>query len=598
MTHAASPDSQPDSLSTLKARIQQNPHEGAAWLAMAQILARTRTGPELRQAISKSIELLPDDYQAWLLAGLEMQHSRGAAAALQWLQRITQQRPHLAAPRLVKAQLLTAVEAESASEQFLAVIRDFPDDSRAHLLYAEHLQNLGQLHSAGDQLEAALEIKPELAENWTALARIRLAVNRLDEVVKAASRALEIDSEDAVARLTRAEACRQAAQWQMALEDYRVLQQHMPENPYVLMGLGACLAGKGDFDAALQYLQKAVQIKNDLTEAHFNIALVLASQTKALEANAVLDGVLQENRLEPGLREAALITQASLQEQLRLPTYLQQAGQTEELVGLQQALQLAPEILLESDARTEDHLRAMAKASQLPDWQLQDVTNDLEVHQAAFVEACLLSRSAENVTDMFRLWQTIQQHELGKGLLDSAEQNLRDAWKAVIDRRRMGEVQFGSESGEAWLRYWHYRLFSGSPGSLPGIFKIAPNSIGLHRTTAPQHLIRTVRCLFEEIYPSLPAGPGRAAFILSAISRIHAFIDGNGRLSRFMFCWELEKAGLAPVLWTRALRKTLAHCLDQAQYDNDFTAFRQSLLEVQGSSSALLSDFSEKLAKA
>jgi len=596
MTHAAAPDSQTNSLSSLKARIQSNPDDGAAWLALAQLLAPTQTGPELKRAINKSIELLPDDYQAWLLAGLEMQHSRGATAAQQWLLHITQQRPQLAAPRMVKAQLLTAVEAESASQQFLAVIREFPDDPRAHLLYAEHLQNQGQLHAAGDQLEAALDIRPELAENWTALSRIRLAVNRLDSAVIAATRALEIDPAAAVARLTRAEAYRQAAQWQLALEDYRLLQQRMPENPYILMGLGACLAGTGDFDAALQHLQKTVQIKQDFSEAHFNIALVLASQAKAQEAGTALAMVLQQSGLHPELREAALITQASLQEQQRLQACFPCAADAGRLLEFQDVLRQAPAILLQSDRRTEDHLRAMAQASQLPDWQLQPTGHGLELQQFAFVEACLLSRAAENATDMFRHWQTIQQRALDGGSLDAAEQDLCVAWNTVLDRNRLDKVELGSGNGEAWFRYWHYRLFSRSTGSLPGIFKIAPNSIGLHQTIAPQYLIRTVGILFEEIYPSLPAGPGRAAFILSAISRIHAFIDGNGRLARFMFGWELEKAGLAPVLWPRALRKTLAHCLDQAQYDNDFSAFRQSLLEVQNSTLTLLNDFSEKLA--
>ena len=156
MAHTPSSNTQTESLSSLKARVELNPNDGAAWLAIAQKIARIRMGPDLTTAIRKSIELLPDNYEAWLLAGLEMQQSRGAAAALQWLQQVAQQRPKLAAPRLARAQLQTADHADAADQDFQSIIEDFPDDARAHLLYAEHLQNQGRLNAAGNQLEMAL----------------------------------------------------------------------------------------------------------------------------------------------------------------------------------------------------------------------------------------------------------------------------------------------------------------------------------------------------------------------------------------------------------------------------------------------------------
>ena len=83
MAQIASQNFQNDSLTSLQARVESDPKNGAAWLAIARILARSPPGPGLRHAIGRSIELLPDDYQAWLMAGLEMQQSRGTVAALQ-----------------------------------------------------------------------------------------------------------------------------------------------------------------------------------------------------------------------------------------------------------------------------------------------------------------------------------------------------------------------------------------------------------------------------------------------------------------------------------------------------------------------------------
>ena len=86
--------------------------------------------------------------------------------------------------------------------------------------------------------------------------------------------------------------------------------------------------------------------------------------------------------------------------------------------------------------------------------------------------------------------------------------------------------------------------------------------------------------------------------MLVAICRIHGFVDGNGRVARFLFGWELECAGLPPVLWTPGLlKKGLVHCLDQALYSNNFEAFQHVLQQAQSQTETLLRDFSERLAQ-
>ncbi len=597
MTHAVSQDAQTDSLSKLQARVKQNPNDGAAWLAIAQILAHTKSGPDLSMAIRRSIELLPEDYQAWLLAGLEMQQSRGTSTALQWLHHISQQRPGLAAPRLARAQLEIADLAATAAQSFQSIIEDFPADARPHLLYAELLQNQGQLHAAGDQLEMALNIKPEIARNWAALAMIRLAEGRYDAVVSAATKALNIDILAKEARMSRAQAYQQAAQWQPAMEDYRELLKLMPDNPYILVGLGACLAGSGDFDAALLALNRALQIKPDFIEATLNIGLVLASQGKNSVALDHFTKLLAQSRLPDALRDQALVTQTILLEQQRLPALLAKVAENHNLQELQNALQSAPEILLQTDPQTETVLRDMALASQQFTLQVPDIMHGLERHHAAFVEACLLSRTANNAAEMAKLWQAQQQHETEGRMLCSAEQNLRTVWKLVLDRQRLCALQTNQGYGEALLRYWHFRMFEKTAGYLPGLFKFAPNNIGLHQTTAPQQVIRSVQYLLDEIYSSLPAGLSRAALILTAIGRIHAFVDGNGRMARFLFGWELECAHLPPIQWTPDLRINLIHCLNEAKYENNFGAFQEGLQQAAKSTETLFRDFSERLAQ-
>ncbi|MSQ98626.1 MAG: hypothetical protein EXR85_04930 [Xanthomonadales bacterium] len=598
MAQIASQNVQNDSLTSLQARVESDPNDGAAWLAIARILARSPPGPSLRHAIGRSIELLPDDYQAWLMAGLEMQQSRGAVAALQWLHHISQQRPELVAPPLAAAQLQSADQTATAAKSFLSIIQDFPADARAHLLYAELLQKQGELHAAGDQLQLALNLKPEIAQNWTALAMLRLATGRYQEAVMAANSALDIGPGEGPARMARAEAYRLAARWKPAMDDYRELLRTKPDNPFILMGIGCCLAGAGDFAGALVQLEKVLQIKPDFFEARLNVALVLASQAKNSEALDYLATLLQQGQLPAPLRDQALVARAALLEQQRLPAYLHGTPETHNLEELQAALRQAPEILLQPDQRVEDSLRVMALASQGANLQLSDPGCRFEKRHAAFVEACVLSRAADTVADMVKLWHDLQQPGTDFSGLDHTARELRETWSAVSVRQRLCAAQVNKGCGEAWLRYWHARLFRQSAACFPGLFKCAPNNIGLHETTAPQQVIRSVRFLLDELYPSLPAGLSRAAFMLVAMCRIHGFVDGNGRVARFLFGWELECAGLPPALWTPdLLKKGLVHCQDQALYSNSFEAFQPVLQQAQSQTETLLRDFSERLAQ-
>jgi tetratricopeptide (TPR) repeat protein len=578
----------------LRTRLQSNPDDGQAWLALALQLARQEPGPELSRAISRSLQLLPDDYQAWLLAGLEVQHRQGAQAAEQWLQDIIQQQPALSAPRLAAAQLLCAVQAQAGEQRFREIITAFPRDARPCLLLAEHLQNQGKPGEAADFLEQALQLRPGLAENWAALAMLRLAQGRYDAVVAAAGRALELQPGEPGPRLSRAEAYRLAGQWQLALQDYRAVLGVMPNNPYILLGIGACLAGQREFGPAMQALQDSVRIKPDLHEARMNIALVLASQALPQQALASLEPLLTERGLPAPLRQAAELAQAQLLEHTRMAAVLQQQSLSSDLSRLQAALQQAPAVLLQSDAEFEHNLRLLAEASQKVNWAadpppaLQDAS--IRNEGLLFMEACVLSRAAESATDMQQLWSAL--HSGGSETVwPAGMENPRRCRQIVHDRSRMIQDALTPGVGEAWLRYWHYRLFSNSPLDLPGQFKFAANRIGLHQTTAPQYLVRSVRLLLDEIRPSLPAGPGRAAFMLVAITRIHPFMDGNGRLARFAFNGELEQAGLAPVLFLPKMRKVLTSCQDQALYRHDFSAFNDLLEQARQQTLELLQEF-------
>ncbi|HET6564899.1 MAG TPA: Fic family protein, partial [Xanthomonadales bacterium] len=498
----------------------------------------------------------------------------------------------LVAPGIAAAQLLAFANDPAAEQGFIAVIERFPDDARAHLLFAEFLQNQGRLVEAGDYLQLALKLQPDLVENWTALAKIRLATGQLDGVIAASTQALELDIHAREARLTRAEAWRQAAQWQSAKTDYQWLLQSMPDNPYLLMGLGACLAGERAFTQALEVLGKALTIKPDLPEARLNIALVTACLGNSRQALAEFQSLLDAGVLPPALRDSARICQATLVEHQRLQPTLQAAGRLPDLAALQSTLQLAPPVLLKKDSRMVKYLQDLALACQQAEWpDLESNSRSTPKDHAGlnlpgFAEACFLSRAANDVPGIAARWRLISRDPPDRD--DSHQQSLWSTWQAVKVRESLMAQLDRPGNGEAFLRCSHFRLFSTSAADFPGLFKFVPNNIGLHRTTVPECLVSTIRVLLDEVRPSIPPGMGRACFMLTAINLIHAFIDGNGRLARFVFCGELESAGFEPVLLLTRARKTLTDCLDEAQYRSNFQPFAKHLLQAHASTQDLL----------
>lgn len=596
------PPNQAAALSSLKARVQRNPQDGESWLAIALELARASPTPELRQAISRAIELLPDNCQAWLLAGLEFQQRQGPMGARQWLQHVSAQKPELVAPRLALAQLLAANNEPGTGEFFANIIADFTDDPRPRLIYAEYLQNIGRAREAADYLEQALRLAGDkhlnaagaASQNWIALAKLRLADGRLDDVITAATRALELDGNALEARMTRAEAYRSAAQWQPALDDYAAVLESRPRSPFVMLGMSACLAGQREYAQALDLLQQVLQLQPGLIEARLNVALVHASQGQAARALQLLEPLLASDELKPQQREAALVAQAVLQHQLEVQALLPAAAQSGQVSELQQALAAAPALLKQQDSVIAGQLRSMADACQQQHWPdldpgAADANEPGDAALESFVEACLLSRSGESSKEIATSFSQLHKDPSGgpAAAWPGGLQALANTWQCVQDRNA-GMFRPGENPGQVWLRYWHYRLMEHDALSLPGQFKFAANSIGLHPTAAPQYLAATLQLLLDEIYPALPPGLGRACFIMTALNRVHAFIDGNGRLSRFVLAGEVRSAGLPAIMIQQPQRKEMIDCQDLAKYRKDFSGFAVWLPRLRATTLDLL----------
>jgi hypothetical protein len=92
------------------------------------------------------------------------------------------------------------------------------------------------------------------------------------------------------------------------------------------------------------------------------------------------------------------------------------------------------------------------------------------------------------------------------------------------------------------LRLLNRHILEGRPDKAPGEWKQLPNRAGGTSFVAPGLVPGTLREAWG-FYETLPAGLPRALFAMFAVSEVHPFADGNGRVSRALLNAELSAAG-------------------------------------------------------
>lgn len=92
------------------------------------------------------------------------------------------------------------------------------------------------------------------------------------------------------------------------------------------------------------------------------------------------------------------------------------------------------------------------------------------------------------------------------------------------------------------LRLLNRRILEGRPDKTPGEWKRQPNRVGGTSFVAPDLVLGTLREAWS-FYETLPPGFPRAVFAMFAVSEVHPFADGNGRVSRALLNAELSAAG-------------------------------------------------------
>jgi hypothetical protein len=115
-------------------------------------------------------------------------------------------------------------------------------------------------------------------------------------------------------------------------------------------------------------------------------------------------------------------------------------------------------------------------------------------------------------------------------------------YRIVSDATEMRKLPADFDEFLTFLRRRHAAVMGTRPDKGPGMFKTVANRAGNTVFVAPDLVVGTLERGFE-LLRGLGDPFQRAAFVMSLVSEVHPFADGNGRVARIMMNAELVAGG-------------------------------------------------------
>ncbi|MEX1163268.1 MAG: Fic family protein [Nitriliruptor sp.] len=146
--------------------------------------------------------------------------------------------------------------------------------------------------------------------------------------------------------------------------------------------------------------------------------------------------------------------------------------------------------------------------------------------------------------------------------------------RCVVDPIGRAATDADPEAAIELMRARHRALMVGRPNIGPGHFKDRSNRAGATQFVAPDLVYGT---LLEglRLAPQIAPGFCRAVYVMSVVSEVHPFTDGNGRVGRLMMNAELSTVGLCRIVIPTVLR-------------NEYIAARRRFSNHDGDPAALV----------
>ena len=174
-------------------------------------------------------------------------------------------------------------QVDEAIAHYRKALEIKPDYAEAHNNLGNALAGRGQVDEAIAHYRKALKIKPDYAEAHNNLGIALAGRGQVDEAIAQYRKALEIKPDYAEAHNNL------GSPWPAADRSTRrspITARPWKSSPTTPRPTttSARLAGRGEVDEAIAHFRKALEIKPDYAEAHYNLGLVLAGRGQVDEA--------------------------------------------------------------------------------------------------------------------------------------------------------------------------------------------------------------------------------------------------------------------------------------------------------------------------
>ena len=146
------------------------------------------------------------------------------------------------------------------------------------------------------------------------------------------------------------------------------------------------------------------------------------------------------------------------------------------------------------------------------------------------------------------------------------------------------------------LKYRHKILLSARINKKPGEFKDENNFVG-QTSFVDMNLVNGTLIKCFDFYSALKHPFSKAAYIMFAISEIHPFLDGNGRMARVMMNAELANAKQSKIIIPTAYREDHTLTLRKLTRQRDPQAFVRMLSKIHEYSSTITGDSMDQMQK-
>jgi tetratricopeptide (TPR) repeat protein len=180
--------------------------------------------------------------------------------------------------------LESAGEPASAAVQWQMVRDLLPHHHAAYFQAGRLLSRLGKYDEAKKSLEAALAVRPDLAEAYLELGQIQANQRKWDEALKQYDLAQKSRPDDARVFLRRAEVLAAQTKRPEAIQAMRDAIKLRPSYWEARYLLGVELAVDGKLKEAQTEFEEVVRLRPDHIRAHFNLGVALAKQNRNREA--------------------------------------------------------------------------------------------------------------------------------------------------------------------------------------------------------------------------------------------------------------------------------------------------------------------------